>query len=69
MSKEIKLKPCPFCGGEAKLLKDEFGSTAGWWYAACSNLDCGIYVVAAVRPTPQEAAKLWNRRAGEGGAE
>lgn len=20
MSKEIKLKPCPFCGGEAKLL-------------------------------------------------
>lgn len=68
MSEE--LKPCPFCGGEAKLLKDELGNTADmygaeWWYVACSNLDCGIYAKTADRPTPQEAAKLWNRRAGE----
>ena len=65
MSKEIKLKPCPFCGGEAKLLEDEFGRTSGWWYASCSNLGCGIIARTADRPTPQEAAKLWNRRAGE----
>lgn len=70
MSKEIKLKPCPFCGGKAKLLKDEIGNTADmcgaeWWYVACSKLDCGIYAETADRPTPQEAAKLWNRRVGE----
>ena len=65
MSEEIKLKPCPFCGGKAELLKDELGRTSDWWYAACSNLDCGIYAQTADRPTPQEAAKLWNRRAGE----
>ena len=65
MSKEIKLKPCPFCGGKAKLLKDEFGSTPDWWYAACRNLDCRVHAETTDRPTPQEAAEIWNRRAGE----
>ena len=65
MTDEIEIKPCPFCGGKAKLLKDEFGGTSDWWYAACGNLDCGIRAETADRPTPQEAAKLWNRRAGE----
>ena len=62
---EIKLKPCPFCGGKAELMKNAFWPSTDWWYAACSNLDCGILVQTADRLTPQEAAKLWNRRAGE----
>lgn len=49
---EIKLKPCPFCGGKAKL--------------PCGNLDCGILAQTADRPTPQEAAKLWNARCEKG---
>lgn len=65
MSDEIKLKPCPFCGGKAKLRKNEFFRVADWWYAACGNPDCGVYAETVDRPTPQEAAELWNRRAGE----
>lgn len=63
---DIKLKPCPFCGGKAELRKNEFFRTNDWWYVACSNLNCGIYAETADRPTPQEAAKLWNARCEKG---
>lgn len=65
MSKEIKLKPCPFCGGKAELMKNDFWSSADWWYVTCSNPHCGVHAETSDRPTPQEAAEIWNRRAGE----
>lgn len=59
--KEIELKPCPFCGGEAKMHKlREFASlytvncTSHWCYATYG----GYEHVTAI-----DAAKKWNTRA------
>lgn len=70
---EIKLKPCPFCGGEA-LLESEADPTYAptfydpgcanasvvWW---CKCVECGATV--ALQESEQNAAEAWNRRAGE----
>ena len=65
MIKEFKLKPCPFCGGEAELFKDiSFSAESGKqiaeikafaWCCECSALVSG--------DTEIEAVELWNRRA------
>lgn len=64
MSEDIKLKPCPFCGGKAELVADVFDQKR-IWYVRCCGTGCAVFSETADRPTPQEAAKLWNRRAGE----
>ena len=64
MSEEIKLKPCPFCGSEAELLEDAYGSRR-FWFVACHAVSCKIGPHTHRCDTPQEAAELWNRRAGE----
>ena len=51
--KKIKLKPCPFCGGKAKIIK-----TYSTIWVKC--LDC--HASTTCRPTEAEAAKIWNRR-------
>ena len=63
MTEEIKLKPCPFCGGEAKLWF--FGN--GAWFATCGCGDCDVKPKTFFRSTPQEAAEIWNRRAEKDG--
>lgn len=53
-----KLKPCPFCGSEAKLI-----SRGSCNYVTCSNEDecwCGMTCPVG---TPEEAVQIWNRRA------
>ena len=53
-----KLKPCPFCGGEAKPV---FRGSCN--YVVCSNEEecrCGMTCPVT---TPEEAARIWNRRA------
>ena len=64
MSEEIKLKPCPFCGGKAELASDVFDGRRVW-FVRCLWSGGGVSVESFDRDTPQEAAKLWNRRAGE----
>ena len=52
---EIKLKPCPFCGGEAKII-----SGYGKYAITCKGCD-------AMSPntyTEIDAAKAWNKRYG-----
>lgn len=63
--KKIKLKPCPFCGGEAKV-----GRIFGHETVFCTGCD------ACILPSPynsfanadnelDESIKMWNKRAGE----
>lgn len=49
---EIKLKPCPFCGGKAKIVK-----TYTIW-VKCIN----CHASANCHSTKKEAAAAWNRR-------
>ena len=58
------LKPCPFCGGECRIVKTSWG-----YCPQCQGRDDeGIWCHMHVLPlpsynTPEEAAEAWNRRA------
>ena len=56
---EEKLKPCPFCGGEAVYPE---GLTVGGYWITCSK--CGIEQGHGYM-TQEEAIAAWNRRATE----
>lgn len=56
---DIKLRACPFCGGEAKLVKN--ARTAQIVCKKCSNRTLQI-VMSVDKCATTEAAKLWNRR-------
>lgn len=68
-----ELLPCPFCGGEAELERSnerfEYGtggpnSVMEWgYYVYCTKCGAGIAAVDVPPPSPEEAAKEWNRRA------
>lgn len=61
---EIELRPCPFCGREAGFVSSKLNGRQVW-YVRCPWTDCEVSVEAFDRDTPQEAAKLWNRRVGK----
>lgn len=52
---EYELKPCPFCGGEAKVV-DQFYVSAR--YVICEH--CGA--TSSWCLTNEQAVKSWNRR-------
>ena len=55
------LKPCPFCGGKAEIIKTHlFGKTVGYM-AGCKNCWCELRIYTS----KQNAVKAWNRRKGE----
>ena len=59
----IKLKPCPFCGREAKLQE---GLT---WLIGCDTRGCiGFrpYSLDRDYESAEEATRAWNRRANDG---
>lgn len=63
--KNNKLKPCPFCGGEAELYESK-----ECWRIYCideNNVDCilGALDYDYMKPSRDEAIKAWNTRKGE----
>lgn len=61
---EMKLKPCPFCGGKAWLINAEAGKDGmgrHWRNPRCR--ECGADL--GYCKTPEAAAKAWNTRPGE----
>lgn len=63
---DIKLKPCPFCCGKARLLSEmSFGKQKKVWFVVCDGIGCGVMPETIDADTPQEAAEIWNRRAWE----
>lgn len=65
--KDAELKPCPFCGGEAKLASQKYG--LNFAYVKCSKCNAKVYVdeVEHLGMSLGEMSKLviaeWNRRA------
>jgi len=55
------LKPCPFCGGPAKL--QPMPKTECWWKVQCDDFGCGGRNWSM--QSPELAAQAWNRRHGE----
>ena len=65
-----ELKPCPFCGGEAKIEHSyKFGSTTRYSLVKCQNYECGIegkwIMESTSYASDERAIKAWNRRANE----
>ena len=58
---ETELKPCPFCGGEARLQRKVVG-----YYVICKKCGCRTpyyqYQYAPIEVKKQEAIEAWNRR-------
>ena len=52
------LKPCPFCGGAARMSKSTGGEA--WW------VDCRCGVKGAMTRTEAEAIEAWNHRSPDG---
>ena len=65
---KISLKPCPFCGGEARLRKHQ--KLKETWYVQCKN--CGIRTANSVqvpyeswKDTMKHPVDQWNMRTKE----
>ena len=52
-----ELLPCPFCGGEARLIM----SSPDWFFPACMNRECACDWTDSY-PTKAEAIEAWNTR-------
>ena len=58
-----KLKPCPFCGGEAEIVYTEW---CALYSVRCSteNQNCEVMPETRGCPVEREAVEVWNRRGG-----
>ena len=72
MMDEIKLKPCPFCGGKASVFKAYrvvYGINLGLGTAytvACETERCVLEGGGGLFDSEYSAIKAWNRRANDG---
>lgn len=59
---DIKLKPCPFCGGDAEIASVKSGIFRhAYYYVRCTM--CGA--TSRVQETARKAERSWNRRAND----
>ncbi len=63
---ETKLKPCPFCGRKAELVRMEYGSGSVYFGITCENWRCAVASVVPNFSYEEEAIEAWNRRAEDG---
>ena len=58
-----ELKPCPFCGGNAMVIANQYrhGQTA--YCVKCNNNDCQVIPVTYEHCELEDAIEVWNRRA------
>lgn len=74
-----ELKPCPFCGNEARIAVKQDSGRRRVWYVRCSKCNArtdGCYEPIdldewakpheKIAETIDRAVKLWNRRANDG---
>lgn len=59
MDKLKPLKPCPFCGGKAEVLINEYSDSSKEYLVACTECDG---MVERWRKTEKEAIEQWNMR-------
>ncbi len=57
-----KLKPCPFCGGEAKLQELKMLDGTIIYYIICRNNSCKVQPMTHEMNTDYEAINAWNNR-------
>jgi len=57
------VKPCPFCGGPAKL-EPMPDTNNNWWRVRCADYACGGTTYP--RGDEESATAAWNRRAVDG---
>ena len=62
--KRDKIKPCPFCGAEAKFIVEE-DHHGGYFELGCPDEECCGHWAFYTEPIHlwAEAVKRWNRRA------
>lgn len=56
-----KLKPCPFCGGEAELRNEGYCS-----FVKCKNCGAEAGLVRVSSIVNEKSAEAWNRRVDNG---
>ena len=61
----IKLRKCPFCGGEADMVDEGSECSPDRFWACCPNPSCFVEGTG-VYATEEEAAQAWNTRGGVG---
>ena len=66
MSAKVELKPCPFCGGNAHIVRLK-ESVKEKYYVACGNslnrcIASHKWVFGRFYSTREEAIEAWNRR-------
>ena len=57
--KELRLKPCPFCGADAKIVTTTY-KDKDVVFICCSNVACEVRTMAEKKV--ETAQKKWNRR-------
>jgi len=65
VSFEIRLKPCPFCGGKPTILTVEQMDGEIGYEVSCESAACEVNSCTMLHTTKAEAAAVWNRRPGE----
>ena len=82
MDKQIELKPCPFCGGNATVQAEHkslpFSEEENFYYVCCTNCGCRPFVVSEIclyyksdyeirrKNLIEKVIEKWNRRVNNG---